>query len=129
MGFGEEFQQRFGGLWNTIFLILLVVVCLRFAGAEWTGAPLRTRLLVALYLFLGCVGCGIIFALSRIIVALSEPSYSRPSTPESIVWGLKYGAATGMVLLILAGILLVKDFLTPLLDLLSKVLEPILHKI
>ena len=129
MSFEEELRRRFGGFWNTIFLIVVVVVCLRFAGAEWAGAPLGKRLLVALCLFLGCTGLGIPFSLGRIFAARSKPISGRPTTAESIAWGLKYGVGTGTVLLVLVGALMVKDFLGPLLDLLSKLFEKLVGKI
>jgi hypothetical protein len=116
MGCGEESGGRFGGFRNLVCLVFAAAVCLRFAGAEWAGASLGKRVLVAVYLFLGCLVLGLISAALRVILPLIGSAYDRPTIPESIVPGLKDGLVGGAILLFLAGILLVKDFLTPLLD-------------
>jgi hypothetical protein len=126
LSLADQLRGRFGGFWNKVFLILVAIVCLRFAGAEWAGAPLSKRLLVALLLMLGCFGLGIVFGVFRIAVEHSDPFRHWD---ECIAWGLKSGIATASVLLFLVGVLMVKDYLGPLSDVLAKLAEPLLKKI
>ena len=109
MAFADEIKGRFGGLWNGVLLIVIVVICFRFATAEWGTESLWLRLLYGLYLVLGLLAFGVILAVTKLF----------KSNPAEVAWGLKYGIFLGGTFLFLLGCLMVPDFLGPLDDIVT----------
>lgn len=131
MNWSEEIRKRFGGFWNTLFLLVVLVVCLRFAGAEWKARELEVRLLYALYLLLAVVAVGIVAAVTKLgVTKLNPPRYATGSSVAAdVVWGLKYGMAAGVALVFTVGLLQVDNYLGPLKELIDLVLKKITDKI
>jgi hypothetical protein len=133
MNWNREFQKRFGGLWNTIFLIAVLMVCIRFAGAEWKAKELEFRLLYSLYLILGVIAIGVFLGVFKAVLNKflnRSRSYSWESTiPADFTWGLKYGIGSGAIIVFIFGLLLVDDFLGPVKDILDVLANKILEKI
>jgi hypothetical protein len=126
----DEFKKRFGGFWNTIFLILVLIVCLRFSGAEWKDKELQERLLYALYLVLGVISTGIFFGIgTAVLKRFKRSGYATPNTPVDFVSGLKYGTVLGTVVVFTIGLLMVDDYLGPIKELVDVVIKKIGDKI
>lgn len=115
MDWTTELKKRFGGFWNAVFLFSVLLVCLRFAGAEWKAQELGMRLLYALYLVLIVVALGIGVALVKMFITkINPPRYSSSNTiPGDVAWGLKYGFAVGTIIVFTIGVLMVDDYLGP----------------
>lgn len=129
MSLVDELAKRFGGFWNSILLLVGVVVCMRFAGAEWKAQGLDVRLLRSLGLFLACFGLGAMFATGRVLASRFGGGYSRSSWHADLAWGMKFGFGAGVVLMFITGVLLVEDYLKPLLDLWSNTVGEIIDAI
>jgi hypothetical protein len=126
----NELKKRFGGFWNAIFLIAVLVICLRFAGAEWKAEELGTRLLYALYLVLIVAAVGIVVALAKLLLTkFNPPRYSSASTVSAdVAWGLKYGIASGTLIVFTIGVLMVDDYLGPVKTLFDLVKDIVMKK-
>jgi len=132
MYWNEEFRKRFGGKWNTIFLIVVLVVCFRFVGAEWKAREFELRLLYSLYLVLIVIATGGVFALLKVLFTKfnTRHYYSTSSKiPADIVWGLKYGIGSGALIVFVFGLLLVDNYLGPLKEVFDLVIKKIVEKI
>ena len=129
MSLSDEIGKRFGGLKNALLLLTGVVLVMRFAGAEWHENGLEVQLLRSLWLFLGCFGVGLLFALGRLIASRIGSNYSRPPAVADVAWGLKYGFAVGVLLVFVTGVLLVDDYLKPFLDLWEATFGKLIEKI
>lgn len=115
MDWVDEFRKRFGGFWNTVFLIAVLIVCLRFAGAEWKDKEFQERLLYALYLVLGVISTGILFGIgSAILKRFKRSGYSDPNAAVDFVSGLKHGTVLGTIVVFAIGLLMVDDYLGPI---------------
>lgn len=131
MDWTNELSKRFGGFWNAVFLLSVLVICLRFAGAEWKAKELDIRLLYALYLVLLVVATGIVLALVKVtLTKLSPPRYSSASTvPADVAWGLKNGIASGALIVFVIGVLMVDNYLGPVKDLIDLVKDLVVKKL
>ena len=130
MDWVDEFKKRFGGFWNTILLIAGLVICLRFAGAEWKSEELQERLLFALYLILGIAATGLIWGSATAILSrMGKTLYSTPSTAAHFISGMKYGVIVGIVVIFSVGLLMVDEYLGPLKELFDVLVKKILEKI
>ena len=130
MDWVNELKKKFGGFGNTVFLILGLVVCLRFSGAEWKDRELFDRLLFALYLVLGVILTGIIFGIGTAVLRrFKRTAYSAPNTPADFVSGLKYGMVLGTIVVFTVGLLMVDDYLSPIKELFDTIVKKIGEKI
>lgn len=131
MDWTNELGKRFGGFWNALFLIVVLVICLRFAGAEWKASALGIRLLYGLYLVLGVFIAGVIFALVKVGLTKFNPSrYSTTSAvPADVAWGLKYGITAGALVVFVIGLLMVDNYLGPLKEVIDFVINKIGEKL
>ena len=64
MNMETEFKAKFGGIWNSLIILLVIIICLRFSSIELADEDLGTRLKCSLHLFLSplpkpstCVPC------------------------------------------------------------------------
>ena len=130
MDWVDEFKKRFGGFWNTVFLIVVLIVCLRFAGAEWKDNELQERLLYALYLVLGVISTGVIFGIgSAILKRFKRSGYSTPNAPVDFVSGLKHGTVLGAIVVFTIGLLMIDDYLGPIKEFVDVLIKKIGDKI
>lgn len=126
MGFENEMRKRFGGFWNSLVLLLVVIICLRFSVIEWASEDLGTRLSQSFKLFFWSVLFGVLLAITKIITSYSNPLYLRPPASANFVWGLKRGITTGGFLILIVGILHLDNFLGVFQPFLDKGLERLL---
>lgn len=114
----DEIKKRFSGFKNSLFLLLALIISLRFAGADAESQPLKGRLEYALGLILGIAILGIILGFARIIIRkINRKNEFQTIAPGiDFVSGFKYGVVAGTVILFLVGVLMVKDFLKPVED-------------
>lgn len=130
MDISKALRQRFGGPWNTLWLILILMACLRFAGAEWKDEPLDVRFLRGTYLVLATVLLGIVTAIAKVLIArLESPLYWKSRAGETAVAGLKIGIVAGGVVVFVVGMLLVDDFLGPFQAVVDTVLEKLASRL
>lgn len=130
MNISREIKKRFGGGWNTILLILILMVCLRFSGAEWKEEGLDVRFLRGIYLLLAVIGLGILIAGIKLFIArLDSPSYWMNSADEVFASGLKLGILVGGIFVFFVGILLVDNFLGPFQGVIDTILEKLAGKL
>lgn len=126
MSFENEMRARFGGFWNSLVLLIVVIICLRFAVIEWASEELGTRLWHSFKLFLWCVLFGIFLAIMKILFSQSNPPYQKPPASVNFVWGLKRGITMGGFLILIVGILHLDNFLGVFQPLLDKLFERLL---
>lgn len=53
MNFETEMRARFGGFWNSLLLLLIIIIFLRFSAIELATEGLGAKLSLSLKLFLG----------------------------------------------------------------------------
>jgi hypothetical protein len=107
----NEIKTRFGGFWNSLILLLVIIICLRFSSLELAAASLAERMHCAVHLFLGCVAAGILLGILRIFLAFSNQTYTRAPASANFAAGLKYGIVAGGLLILIVGILQLNNFL------------------
>jgi len=107
----SEIKAKFGGFWNSIVLLLVIVICLRFSSLELAAENLVERVHCALHLFLGCVAAGVLLGILRIFLALSNQTYTRAPASANFAQGLKYGIVGGGLLILIVGVLQLNNFL------------------
>ena len=130
MDWTDEFKKRFSGFWNTVFLFVGLVVCLRFAGAEWKDRELQERLLFASYLVLGIIGSGILWGLgTALLKRFKRTAYSIANAPVDFVSGMKYGVILGVIVVFTVGLLMVDDYLGPVKEVFNVLVKKIGEKI
>lgn len=111
MSMESEIKAKFGGFWNSIVLLLVIVICLRFSSLELAAENLVERVHCALHLFLGCVAAGVLLGILRIFLALSNQTYTRAPASANFAQGLKYGIVGGGLLILIVGVLQLNNFL------------------
>lgn len=111
MSFESEIKAKFGGFWNSVLLLFVVIVCLRFSSIELLEEDLSTRVLYSLYLFLGCLGGGALIALLKVIFSFSNQPYLRPPVAVSVATGLKYGIIAAGLLVFIVGVIQLDNFM------------------
>lgn len=126
MSFENEMRERFGGFWNSLVLLIVVIICLRFAVIEWASEELGTRLWHSFKLFSWCVLFGVFLAIMKIIFSQSNPPYQKLPASVNFAWGLKRGITMGGFLILIVGILHLDNFLGVFQPLLDKLLERLL---
>lgn len=107
----SEFRVRFGGFWNSLILLFVIIVCLRFSSLEFADENLTKRVFGALHLFMGCIATGILLGILKIFLAFSNQTYTRAPASANFARGLKYGIVAGGLLILLVGILQLNNFL------------------
>ncbi len=111
MSMESEIKAKFGGFWNSIVLLLVIVICLRFSSLELAAENLVERVHCALHLFLGCVAAGVLLGILRIFLAFSNQTYTRAPASANFTQGLKYGIVGGGLLILIVGVLQLNNFL------------------
>ena len=111
MSMESEIKAKFGGFWNSIVLLLVIVICLRFSSLELAAENLVERVHCALQLFLGCVAAGVLLGILRIFLAFSNQTYTRAPASANFAQGLKYGIVGGGLLILIVGVLQLNNFL------------------
>lgn len=111
MSMESEMRMRFGGFWNSLILLIVIVICLRFSSLEYADESLIKRIFSALHLFLGCVAAGFLLGIFKIFLAFSNQTYTRAPASANFVLGLKYGIVAGGVLILIVGRLQLDNFL------------------
>ena len=120
-----ELNKRFSGGWNSLILVLLVIICLRFSGAEWKDEVLGIRLLYSLYILFAVAGLGIVFASAKVLlIRFGHHTYGYTYS-DAIAGGLKYGVNAGTIIVFAIGILMVDNYLGPVKDILDVALKKI----
>ena len=88
MSMESEIKAKFGGFWNSIVLLLVIVICLRFSSLELAAENLVERVHCALHLFLGCVAAGVLLGILRIFLAFSNQTYTRAPASANFAQGI-----------------------------------------
>lgn len=126
MSFESEMRARFGGFWNSLVLLLVVIICLRFSIIEWASEDLGTRLFHSFKLFFWCLLFGVLLAILKIIFSVSNPPYEKLPASANFAWGLKRGITIGGLLILIVGVLHLENFLGVFQPFLDKLLENLL---
>ncbi len=111
MSMESEFRTRFGGFWNSLILLFVIIVCLRFANLELAQESLSERVHCAIHLFLGCVAAGILLGILKIFLSFSNQTYTRAPASANFVHGIKYGIVAGGLLIFVVGMMQLNNFL------------------
>lgn len=111
MSMESEMRMRFGGFWNSLILLFVIIVCLRFSSLEFADENLTKRVFGALHLFMGCIATGILLGILKIFLAFSNQTYTRAPASANFARGLKYGIVAGGLLILIVGILQLNNFL------------------
>ncbi len=111
MSMESEIKTRFGGFWNTLILLIVIAICLRFASLEWAAESLSQRVHGAVHLFLGCFAAGMLLGILRIFLSFSNQTYTRAPASANFASGLKYGIVGGGLMILLVGLLQLSNFL------------------
>lgn len=111
MSMESEVRTRFGGFWNSLILLLVIIICLRFSSLEFADENLTKRILCAFHLFLGCIAAGFLLGIFRIFLAFSNQTYTRAPASANFTSGLKYGIVAGGLLILIVGMLQLDNFL------------------
>ena len=111
MSMESEMRAKFGGFWNSLILLFVVIVCMRFASLEQVGESLAERILCGIHLFLGCIAAGFLLGILRIFLGFSNDTYTRAPASANFTQGLKYGIVVGGILIFIIGILQLDNFL------------------
>ncbi|SDY45491.1 hypothetical protein [Nitrosomonas sp. Nm33] len=126
MNFESEMKARFGGFWNSLVLLLVVIICLRFSAIEWASEDLGTKLYHSFKLFFWCALFGVLLAILKIIFSISNPPYLRLPASANFAWGLKRGITIGGFLILLVGILQLDNFMGVFQPFIDKLLQKLL---
>lgn len=111
MSMESEFRMRFGGFWNSLILLFVIIVCLRFSSLEFADENLIKRVFCALHLFLGCIATGVLLGILKIFLAFSNQTYTRAPASANFARGLKYGIVAGGLMILIVGVLQLNNFL------------------
>lgn len=114
MSMESEFKAKFGGFWNSLVILLIIIICLRFSSLELAEEDLGTRVMCSLHLFLSCIGAGIVLGILRIFLSFSNDTYTRAPASANFTSGVRYGIVAGGVLILIVGMLQLDNFLGPL---------------
>ncbi|UJP06199.1 MAG: hypothetical protein LZF61_04270 [Nitrosomonas sp.] len=110
MSMESEIRTRFGGFWNALILLFVIVVCLRFSSLELADENLIKRILCATHLFMGCVAAGFLLGILRIFLGFSNDTYTRAPASANFTSGMKYGIVSGGLLIMIVGALQLNNF-------------------
>lgn len=113
MSMESEIKERFGGFWNSLVLLLVIIICLRFTSIGLAEESLMTRVHCAFHLFLGCLAAGIVLGILRIFLSFSNKTYTRAPASANFVTGVKYGIVAGGILILIVGMIQLDNFLGP----------------
>lgn len=111
MSFENEMRVKFGGFWNSLILLFVIVVCLRFSSLELADKGLWDRVHCALHLFFGCIATGILLGILRMFLGFSNDTYTRAPASVNFATGLKYGVTAGGLLVFVVGVLQLDNFM------------------
>ncbi|MCB1986607.1 MAG: hypothetical protein H6936_09360 [Burkholderiales bacterium] len=114
MSMESEFKAKFGGFWNSLVILLVIIICLRFSSIELAEEDLGTRLACSLQLFLACIGAGIVLGILRIFLSFSNDTYTRAPASANFTSGIRFGIVAGGALIMIIGMLQLENFLGPL---------------
>lgn len=110
MSMESEIRSKFGGFWNSLILLFVIIVCLRFSSLELADESLTKRILCAANLFMGCLAAGFLLGILRIFLGFSNETYTRAPASANFTRGLKYGIVSGGLLIMLVGALQLENF-------------------
>lgn len=110
MSMESEIRSRFGGFWNSLILLFVIIVCLRFSSLEFADESLTKRIFCAIHLFMGCIAAGFLLGILRIFLGFSNETYTRAPASANFTRGLKYGVVSGGLLIMLVGALQLNNF-------------------
>ena len=113
MSLESEIKAKLGGFWNSLLLLLIVIVCLRFSSIELAGGGLAERVMCAFYLFASCIGAGLFAGLIKLLLSYSTEPYARAPKSISFVLGMKYGIVAAGILVFIVGFVQLENFLGP----------------
>jgi len=114
MSMESEFKAKFGGFWNSLVILLVIIICLRFSSIELAEEDLGERLLCSLHLFLMSIGAGIVLGIFRIFLSFSNETYTRAPASANFTSGIRFGIVAGGTLILIVGMLQLENFLGPL---------------
>lgn len=114
MSLENEIKARFGGIWNSIVVLFVVIVCLRFSSLAVVEDDLGERISYALCLIFIALGVGFALGILKIIFSYSNEPHSRLSGAANFASGLKYGFVAVGILIFIVGIMQLENFLGPL---------------
>lgn len=110
MSMESEIRTRFGGLWNSLVLLFVIIVCLRFSSLEFADEGLSKRIFCAIHLFVGCIAAGFLLGILRIFLGFSNETHTRAPASANFASGLKYGIVSGGLLIMIVGALQLNNF-------------------
>ncbi|MBX3631223.1 MAG: hypothetical protein KF908_15235 [Nitrosomonas sp.] len=113
MNMESEFRAKFGGFWNSLIILMVIIICLRFSSIAFADEGLGARLLCSLHLFLGSLGAGIVLGILRIFLSFSNDTYTRAPASANFTTGIRYGLVAGGLLILLVGMMQLENFLGP----------------
>lgn len=113
MNMESEFKAKFGGIWNSLILLLVIIICLRFSSIELAEEGLGERLLCSLHLFLGSLAAGVLLGIFRIFLSFSNDTYTRAPASANFTSGIRFGLVAGGLLILLVGMMQLENFLGP----------------
>lgn len=114
MSLESEVKAKFGGIWNSLVILLVIIICLRFSSIELAEEDLGTRLSCSLQLFLSTIGIGIVLGILRIFLSFSNDTYTRAPASANFTSGIRYGIVAGGTLILIIGMVQLDNFLGPL---------------
>ena len=113
MNMETEFKAKFGGIWNSLIILIVIIICLRFSSIALASEELGDRLLCSLHLFLGCLGAGFVLGILRIFLSFSNDTYTRAPASANFTTGIRYGLVAGGTIILLIGMMQLENFLGP----------------
>lgn len=113
MSLESEIKAKLGGFWNSFLLLLIVIICLRFSSIELAGESLAAKVTCAFYLFVSCLGAGVVMGFIKMLLSFSTEPYARAPKSTSFALGMKYGIVTAGVLVFIVGFINLENFLGP----------------
>ncbi len=122
MSLESEMKARFGGILNSLLLLLLIIISLRFSSIEMADQPLDERLLCTVHLLLGCFAVGFILGILRIFLSFTNKTYTRAPASANFASGMKYGIMASGLLILIVGMVQLENFLGPLQPMLDAII-------
>lgn len=113
MNMETEFRAKFGGFWNSLIILLVIIICLRFSSIALADAELGERLMCSLHLFMASLAAGIVLGVLRIFLSFSNDTYTRAPASANFTTGIRYGLVAGGMLILLVGMMQLENFLGP----------------
>jgi len=113
MNLESEMKIKFGGIWNSILLLFVVIISLRFSSIAMVEDDLIERVYCSIHLLLGCLAAGLIMGLLRMFLAMTNNTHTRTPASANFASGMKYGVLAGGFLILVVGMVMLDDFLGP----------------